>query len=191
MGEDVYFAVAKNVIDAYWRDFHDHSAKFIPAFLTNDILRLWRTFCVNYEARTNRNSEQDRAQGKMKNYKLKHSRIMTCYSAILFLLSVFSKKGTVTQEDAFEMFRLAPTHRIQRLEGDAIGQTQETLREMLNQYERFLEVTNAPEDMLVQQFMRKPRYDELLNQGNRFGRLILQALDQIGENNELHRIIMV
>lgn len=190
-GEDVYFTVAKDIIEAYWRDFHDHATNFIPAFLTNDILRLWRTFCVNYEARTSRDSAEDRAQRKMKNYKLKHSRIMTCYSAILFFLSAFSKNGTVTKEDAFAMFRLAPTHRIQQLEEEANKLTKQTLQRMLDQYEHFLEVTNTPEDRLVEQFMDKSRYERLLKEGNQFGNLILAALREIGADNDYYRIIVV
>jgi predicted nucleotidyltransferase len=32
------------VIVAYWRDYEDHKNEFMPAFLANDILRLWRTY---------------------------------------------------------------------------------------------------------------------------------------------------
>ena len=52
--EGVYREVLEEVVTAYWRDYEDHKTSFMPAFLANDILRLWRTFCVNYEARTER-----------------------------------------------------------------------------------------------------------------------------------------
>ena len=52
LGESVYRHVIKQAIGAYWGDYQEHKNDFIPAFLANDILRLWRTFCVNYEART-------------------------------------------------------------------------------------------------------------------------------------------
>ena len=74
----VYDEVTEEVIAAYWRDYEDHKADFMPAFLANDILRLWRTFCVNYEARTERVPDLKKAKGKLKNYKLKHSRLLTC-----------------------------------------------------------------------------------------------------------------
>jgi predicted nucleotidyltransferase len=44
----VYREVTEEVVAAYWRDYEDHKRDFMPAFLGNDILRLWRTFCVNY-----------------------------------------------------------------------------------------------------------------------------------------------
>ena len=84
----------------------------MPAFLTNDILRLWRTFCVNYEAGTEREPEDKKAKGKLKNYKLKHSRMLTCYSAILWLLAIYAKKNSVSRDDAFAMTGMTPTERL-------------------------------------------------------------------------------
>lgn len=65
--ETVYKEVIEEVVDAYWRDYEDHRDSFVPAFLGNDILRLWRTFCVNYEARTERMPDEEKAKGKLKN----------------------------------------------------------------------------------------------------------------------------
>jgi predicted nucleotidyltransferase len=111
--ESVYQDVIEEVLGAYWLDYEDHKNEFIPAFLTNGILRLWRTFCVNYEARTAREPEEKRAKRKIKNYKLKHSRLLTCYSGLLYLLGVFSARGTVTPTDAAEMVALTPTERLE------------------------------------------------------------------------------
>jgi hypothetical protein len=60
----VYQVVTEEVIAAYWRDYEDHKSDFIPAFLANDILRLWRTFCVNYEARTERQPDLEKAKAR-------------------------------------------------------------------------------------------------------------------------------
>jgi hypothetical protein len=84
LGASVYKDVIEEVIAPYWKDFADHKVDFVPAFLTNDILRLWRTFCVNYEANTSSEPTTENAKRKSKNYKLKHSRLLTCYSALLF-----------------------------------------------------------------------------------------------------------
>ena len=62
--ESVYREIADDVVAAYWRDYEDHKAKFMPAFLANDILRLWRTFCVNYEARTERKPDQEKVPSR-------------------------------------------------------------------------------------------------------------------------------
>jgi predicted nucleotidyltransferase len=66
--ESVYTDLTDEVISKYWLDYEDHKNDFIPAFLANDILRLWRTFCVNYEANTQREPKEKRAKRKLKNY---------------------------------------------------------------------------------------------------------------------------
>jgi predicted nucleotidyltransferase len=97
---DVYLEIIDEIIIAYWRDYEDHKSSFMPAYLANDILRLWRTFCVNYEARSDREPDFEKARGKIKNYKLKHSRLLTCFSAIIYLLAIFNKSNTVHPADA-------------------------------------------------------------------------------------------
>jgi predicted nucleotidyltransferase len=79
VGEKVHSEVIDEVIAAYFEDFADRSEEFVPAYLANDILRLWRTFCVNYEF----GRKSKRTASKIKNYKLKHSRMLTCYSALI------------------------------------------------------------------------------------------------------------
>jgi hypothetical protein len=114
--DDVYEEIVRDVISSYWRDYEGHQANFMPAFLANDILRIWRTFCVNYEARTEREPEDRKASGKLKNYKLKHSRLLTCYSALLYLLAVFNSQKSVTPSDAMAMTKLTPTERLEWLQ---------------------------------------------------------------------------
>src|SRR5205807_2008244 len=88
LAEDIYSESIELVVDSYWRDFARHEKDFMPSFLANDILRLWRTFCVNYEARTKSEDVSQRAKRRLKNFKLKHSRLLTCYSGIVYLLAI-------------------------------------------------------------------------------------------------------
>jgi predicted nucleotidyltransferase len=175
--EKVYREIIEEVVTAYWRDYEDHKATFMPAFLANDVLRLWRTFCVNYEARTARVPEIEKARGKIKNYKLKHSRLLTCYSALLYLLALFGKKKSVSPTDALDMIRLTPTQRLESLRDDAdFVRSRPTIETLLGQYERFLETTNASEDELMERFKDKKLSREYLDaagQGNRFHRLLV------------------
>ena len=46
VGESAYRRIVDDVIASYWRDYQDNRNNFVPAFLANDILRMWRTFCV-------------------------------------------------------------------------------------------------------------------------------------------------
>lgn len=106
VGQDVHVKIIDEVIAKYWREFPTHMDHFMPAYLANDILRFWRTLCLNYEARTSEQTPEHRAKRKLANYKLKHSRMLTCFSALLFLLDVYVRSGTVTVSDAKKMVSL-------------------------------------------------------------------------------------
>ena len=85
--EPLYEELLERVIESYYRDYHDHERTFRPIFLINDIIRFWRTLCLNYENRRNRPPEDGREQHKfhLDNFKLKFSRLLTCFSAIILL----------------------------------------------------------------------------------------------------------
>jgi predicted nucleotidyltransferase len=190
--DSVYSEAVEDVIVAYWRDYEDHKTSFMPAFLANDILRLWRTFCVNYEARTERAPELEKAKGKVKNYKLKHSRMLTCYSAILVLLAVFERQKTVSPSDAVEMIKLTPTGRLEWLIGQQhLASARSTIEDLLRQYEVFLKTTNVEEAELIRQFQAKQLSRDYLDAAYKFGDLMFAALNQIGGNNRFHRLLVV
>ena len=192
LGESVYRGAIDDVIAAYWRDYEDHKVNFVPTFLVNDILRLWRTFCVNYEARTERVPEREKAKGKLKNYKLKHSRLLTCYSAILYLIEVHCENGSVSPVDAQEMARLTPTERLEWLLSRAnLADSKGTLDALLTQYEVFLETTNISEEDLIIKFMDNGVSRQYMDASSKFGDLVFDALDAIGKRSRFHRFVVV
>ena len=191
--DTVYSKVIQQVIAAYWRDFEKHKTDFSPAFLANDILRMWRTFCVNYEARTQTDPAEKRAKRKLKNYKLKHSRLLTCYSGLLYLLAVHSQKGTVTPDDAVAMVKLTPTQRLEwLLKQDKIKVPSELIGQLIERYERFLDSTNRPESELVKIFLDGGSEQALLTKAApEFGNLMYQVLRAMGNDNQLYRVLVV
>jgi len=192
LGEVVYKEIIDDVIASYWKDFADHKNDFVPAFLTNDILRLWRTFCVNYEANTSSEPTNENAKRKSKNYKLKHSRLLTCYSALLYLLAIFGRKDTVTPDDVVQMTQLTPTERLEWLlaQTDFEG-AHNALRTLLEQYEAFLTTTNIPEAELIKKFLDKNASREYMKRANAFGESVFEALTAIGKGSRLHRLLVV
>src|SRR5207248_8179124 len=135
------------VIKAYWKDYEQNKNSYMPGFLANDILRMWRTFCVNYEARTYSESVEEMAERRLKNYKLKHSRLLTCYSAILSLLAIYRQKQTLTPVDTLAIIHRSPTERLEwLLEQSELSDAYSNLKKLLEQYERFLCTTNRDED---------------------------------------------
>ncbi|MBI1353448.1 MAG: hypothetical protein GC160_03815 [Acidobacteria bacterium] len=188
----IYDEVIEEVVAAYSRDYEDHKNDFIPAFLTNDILRLWRTFCVNYEARTERVPEKEKAKGKLKNYKLKHSRLLTCYSGILYLVAIYSRDQTVTPKQIVSMTGLTPTERLEwLLEEDHVTDAHGELRGLLDRYQEFLQTTNAGEQDLIERFSDKEEARALMQQAAEFGDFMFEALTRIGKGDKFHRLLVV
>ena len=187
----IYYELTDEVIGAYWEDFADHKTDFMPAFLANDIIRLWRTLCVNYEARTEREPEEKKAERRLKNYKLKHSRLLTCYSALLYLLAVYETSKVVTPEDAKSMMKLTPTQRLEWLRDHArMQEARPSIEKLLDQYEKFLVATNASEAELISRFLDKERRREYAQSESDFGDSMFGALNKIGQGGRFHRLLV-
>jgi hypothetical protein len=180
------------VIASYWRDYQGNTEKFIPAFLANDILRMWRTFCVNYEARTQSVPPEKRAKRGVKNYKLKHSRLLTCYSGLLYLLAVFSKNNAVSPNDAANMIALSPTKRLEwMLAQPELAGAKHTIQKLIDGYERFLANTDASEEELVAIFLDKGKKQQYWDSAFEFGDLVFAVFNEVGNGNRFHRLLVV
>lgn len=188
VGHAVYEAVVRRVIERYWRNYKGHEQRFIPAYLVNDVLRLWRTFCVNYEATTEEKPEEKRAKRQLKNYKLRHSRLLTCYSGLAYLLGVFEKNGTVHVEDAIAMVQASPTERLEWLAGQVPDAGAE-VSAVLELYGAFLQRTAALEEDLIGRLVRGERLSGL--DQPRFGDAMFRLLRKIGDDSLLYRMMVV
>lgn len=192
LGEDVYFNIVRKVLTAYWRDFDDHKDEFIPAYLTNDILRLWRTFCVNYEAKTERKPSQEKVKGKIKNFKLKHSRMLTCFSALIYLLAVYKQRNTVLVEDAEDMIRITPLERLEWIQGQhELVSAHDYAAKLVRQYEVFLEMTSIGESKLSEVFMNKEKSSAYASESRKFGNLMYDVLQSVGGDSLYYRMVVV
>jgi hypothetical protein len=110
-GDENYKSCKDKVVDRYFADFHDHRKEFRPIFILNDVLRFWRTLCLNYEHGREWRKEDglDRARGHLKNLKLRFSRLLICYSFVAGLLDrgpVLSKSDVLAVSDETPLQRL-------------------------------------------------------------------------------------
>ena len=201
IGSEQYNDVIRAVIKAYWRDYETHVDNFVPAFLLNDILRLWRTFCVNYEAGR---SGEDLAKHKVKNYKLKYSRLLTCYSAILYMLAVYKENRTVSPDDAFAMSALSPTARLEQrlkkeiksvrekiVEQETEAEVKQLLNHLLEKYCEFLEITSAGNDALQSKLADRDQAETQFNKAKTFGDIMAQAVQKMSDQSGLFRWVLV
>jgi len=134
----------------------------------------------------------EKAKRKVKNYKLKHSRLLTCYSALLYLLAVFVQKRTVSPTDAAAMIVLTPTERLEwLLQQRCLERAHKSISELLTKYENFLKATNATEKELIERFLDKQTSRKYMGEAHTFGELVFEALTSIGTGNSFHRLLVV
>ena len=151
---------------------------------------MWRTFCVNYEARTSAEDPRKKAKRKLKNYKLKHSRLLTCYSALAYLLAIFQAKKTVSIEDAKAMVNLSPTDRLEWL-GTHVSEANPHVGKIISHYEDFLNKTGQPEEKLLSIFLDKTAGRDFVADANNLGDLVANLIEAVGKGSKFYRMLIV
>lgn len=191
LGGPVYERIIDDVIEPYWRDYAGRQDSFRPVFLMNDIVRLWKTFCVNYEAYTEQKSPEKRAKRKLKNYKLKNSRVLTCYSAILFLLQEFAEKKTVSPDAVRAMVKMSPTERLEWLANRPEFTMKDVVARLIEEYESFLNKTNKSEENLLEVFVDAAKARDFTKNEWAVGDIVMQLLEGVGPRNPLYRFLVI
>nr|WP_314623324.1 hypothetical protein [uncultured Noviherbaspirillum sp.] len=133
---DAYEQHKKAIIDFYFRDAAKQKP-FKPLFLLNDILRFWRTLCLNYEQVRNTPTRS----WKKRNFNLKYSRLLTVFGTVLPLILM----NEATAEKFSELTSHSPIERLAR--GlDCLVDAQSFVprfNEILDNYEYFLAIKES------------------------------------------------
>jgi hypothetical protein len=188
LSDDVYKQAIDRLLSVYWRDFDKNSMHFLPVFLTNDILRFWKTLCLNYEERT---SESNIGKRRLLNYKLKYSRLLTCYSGVLYLLAVLARdKGTVSTLAAFEMVRCSPTKRLEFV-ATLGGGVEGVVQAILDNYTQFLKVCETSKSELEARFTEPKFKKARIEEAKAFGSDVATLLEKVGTGTQLLRYLLV
>lgn len=155
----------RDILQNYFRDGVGKK-DFRPLFLLNDVLRYWRTLCLNYEEHR---IDPHRPWYK-KNLNLKFSRKLTIFSTVLLLLC----GRTITRPQFIQLCMHSPIQRL-ALALDEIDDENlaKPFEDMLDDYEDFL---RAKESGDVEENTRSRR--GALNQSaRRFGNFFHQVID--------------
>lgn len=181
INEALYQDHLVSILDNYYRDGKGKSS-FRPLFLLNDLLRYWRTLCLNYEERRH---EPDRPWRK-KNINLKFSRMLTVFGTVLPLV-VFP---VATVDQLVEFSRFTPLERLatglDRL-GDQIL-CNEWIN-MLDIYEKFLV---WKEDENIELFLNDPNNKKMVEQdANKFADFLYSALTHQKIKDEYRRYLVL
>jgi hypothetical protein len=188
LGERMYRRAIDEVLSAYWRDYPQNQNEFLPVYFANDILRFWKILCLNYEAKT---GDAPPGKRRLRNYKLKYSRLLTCYSALVYLMARWATdKNTVSPEAATEMVGTSPTARLEYV-AQSLPETRPIVERILASYSHFLQVCDVKKADLEAQFadsaFKRTRFDE----ARRFGDDVYELLTSIGRGTPLLRYFVV
>lgn len=187
--EDGYNYILQEIVDSYYRDFGDHETSFRPVFLINDILRFWRTLCLNYEYRRNRLGDDEEGQLKshLLNLKLKFSRLLTCHSAIA-LLSMNS--GGVEPNKLLEIIKLSPLERLDKI-AEAEPKTKEHVEAMKIDYTWFLEKTGSEKSVVLSWIAKDDDRRDAFNKGRQFATQMYNILCEVADGTDNMRFLVV
>jgi hypothetical protein len=120
---------------------------------------------------------------------MKHSRLLTCYSALRYLLATYSEKKSVQPDDAVNMAALSPTARLEwLLEQTSAADAHDKIRELVQHYERFLSDTGFSEEKLIERFLDPKKSKEYTQSANKLGDLMFEAIELVGQRNAFHRV---
>lgn len=128
--EDLRGRAIDQVLENYFKDGKGKK-NFTPLFLLNDILRYWRTVCLNYE----RDRIAPTSKWWKKNLNLKFSRKLTVYSTVLAILT----RAASTKQQFSDLAELVPLERL-AVSLDTLGDESflDRFAVFLDDYESFL-----------------------------------------------------
>ena len=183
-----YNNILREVLGRYFEDYPDHPEDFRPTFLINDIIRFWKTLCLNYENKRNQpiEDEQKRIAQKIKNLKLKFSRMLTCFGSVCYIAS---ENGTIGPEQLIKMTQLSPIERLRHS-----VRTFDLCEEMgraEKQYGWFLKLTNVSEEDLRKHFSEKGNRIEAFKNADAFGNAIFEITKKISSETGYLRYLVV
>lgn len=191
--EKIYKRLIKEIVESYFRDYHDHEADFKPIFLVNDLIRFWKTLCLNYEHRRNRRNLQSgkdlpdevKSKNHLKNLKLKFSRLLTCFSMIIFLSK---NRSVINPEDVINEVAFTPLDRLQKIFDHV---ELETLQKVYYEYAWFLETTGKPASQVINWISIRENRDEAFNHARVFGQTIYQLLQSTTTDTSTMRYLVI
>lgn len=189
---DKYDHALREIVQSYFRDYHDHVDNFRPIFLVNDIVRYWKTICLNYEHKRN-NSDNDRVKknkNHLRNFKLKFSRLFTCFSTIIPLCA----KPSYSPGKIVTLTTLTPLTRLANVVKDCKrakvkAKAENLLNEIGKDYLWFLKVTadKGIEDWIGNLGNRKMAF----SRAREFGRKMYDLLELMVYDEEVKKYVLM
>lgn len=191
--EELHTKCLEKIIERYFIDFPDHSKNFKAIFLANDIIRFWKTLCLNYEHSRHRkviegNPESIRHKNvaHTKNLKLKFSRKLTCFS---FIIQLADFKGSITQNDLLQMCLLTPVERLLKVKVSNPN-ISDKIQNALNSYQWFIDRTQIQSEKLLEWISDSQARDEAFDKSRQFADELFYILESVDKQKLLSKLLI-
>lgn len=184
-----YIDSKTKVVERYFADFHDHRKEFRPIFILNDVLRFWRTLCLNYEhGREWRNGDRlDRARGHLKNLKLRFSRLLICYS---FVAALLNRGPALTKDDVLAVSDETPIDRLRAL-ACSDSSCSATIEELLSHYAWFLREMDREKDAALSWISDEPTRIDAFARGENFAKIMASLVTDVANKHGYTRYLVI
>ncbi len=189
VNNDLYYRAIAGIIESYFRDYPDHTSNFRPVFLINDILRFWKTLCLNYEHRRNKPEDQPETRRKqqVKNFKLKFSRLLTCFGTLVAVCALPSPTDSST---IVALTKKTPLERFLEATG-SIPELVTKRQEILDHYQWFIRLTGKTTEELHAEFIEEQHKVQLFGRADAFGQRVYDVLAFFAERNHYSRYLVI
>jgi len=185
-GQAAFDRTISTIVESYFKDFPDHELTFQPTFLLNDICRFWKTLLLNYENKRGvASADPRRTKQRVRNFKLKFSRMTTCFASIAAL---GCHSVPVNRQQVVDITRMPPRNRL-LLVKDRVPSAVQAVEDVLAEYAWFLEMTALTTEELEAHFDDKQKRCEMFDRANRYGDLVFELLRQIDQGNPQRRLV--
>lgn len=177
--QNLYEKIMLEIIDVYFKEYPEHEKSFSPLFLANDIIRFWKTMCLNYEHKRNKSNSDSESKNKarIKNLKLKFSRLTTCYS----LLCSFKEGVKSTPDQLYKLCLLTPTERLLSLKENS-KEAAKLINDMIELYSWFLAVTGNDQKSLYKWIGEGKNKDMGFEKAKEYHDLFYKLLESTSKN---------
>ena len=186
--DSLYECFMMKIINSYFRDYVRHEETFSPVFLVNDIIRFWRTICLNYEHRRNLpdNDEAKTNKNHLANLKLKFSRLVTCYATI----ALISINRGISPDELCTAFSLSPFDRLRQI-AEQVPATEARILAIRRAYSWFLDKTDQDKSALLEWIGVQDNRQDAFERGRAFGGEVYKLLMEAITDSDAMRFLVV
>jgi hypothetical protein len=137
-------------------------------------MRFWKTLCLNYESARTGATAEDKPKHQLKNFKLKFSRMTTCFSMLACLCDSVESD---TPEKLAKLVKMTPSQRLSHI--TAKYNLTDLFGSLVSEYEWFLQETDREKPSALAWIADNKT--DVFRRASTFGDQIFRLLQQIAE----------